>query len=152
MHWLKSTRWFLAALVLTLCVYEVPVDNVIHVDDSGKPWVDTKGFLPRASATCHGLSFTPQPFAKETITVSSTAIGFTSATYAPAGALRASVAYITIETNSIRFWSDGSTPTAAVGHPAPAGQAIEVCGVPAINQFLMIRQSADATASVTYFR
>lgn len=106
---------------------------------------------PTARATCSGLSYTPGPFAYEAITVSNVAIGFTSATYAPAAG-RASVAYVSIESNPISFTSDGTTPTAAIGHQVTAGQQIEVCGVPAVNQFRMIRTGSDATAKVTYFR
>lgn len=108
---------------------------------------------PEAHATCHGFSFSPQPFAYESITVSTVSIGFTLATYAPAGQLQASVAYITTETNPIRFRSDGGAPTAAEGHLAAASSQIEICGVPAVAAFRMIRQgAADATAKVTYFR
>lgn len=110
------------------------------------------GFDSKADATCHGLSYTPQPFAKEKIIVSSASLGFTSATYAPTGEPAAAYAYVTIETNSIRIQSTGADPTATDGHLIAANQAFEVCGVPAVRNLRMIRVTADATAQATYFR
>lgn len=106
---------------------------------------------PSAQANCSIIGM-PAAFAFETITVSSTGIGFTAATYAPATGPQAMMALITIETNAIRFRSDGTAPTAAIGHPVSAGSTIEVCGTANVRNFLMIRQSADASASVSYFR
>lgn len=108
---------------------------------------------PEAKATCQGFSFSPQPFAFEQITVSNSAIGFTTATYAPTGQLPASLAYITLETNPIRFRNDGTNPTASVGHLVNPAQTIEVCGTLAVSQMRMIRQgAADGTAMVSYLR
>lgn len=105
-----------------------------------------------AEATCHGFGSSPQPFAYESITVSSASIGFTSATYAPAGQTAASVALVTTETNPIRFRSDGTAPTSSEGHLAAASSQIEVCGAAAVANFRMIRTGSDATAKVTFFR
>lgn len=107
---------------------------------------------PRAHANC-GPTNSPGVFAFETITVSTVSIGFTAATYAPSGQDQASAALISLETNPIRFRSDGTDPTAAVGHPAVAGQTIEVCGAPNVRKFRMIRSgAADGSATVSYFR
>lgn len=98
-----------------------------------------------------GCTFSAQPFAYEAITVSSTSIGFTSATYNPAEG-QASQALITIETNPIRFRGDGTAPTATEGHVINPGQMIDVCGSLAVRNFRMIRTGSDATARVTYLR
>lgn len=90
-------------------------------------------------------------YAQETITVSTTSIGFTSALITQ-GAGDAQLASVSIETNAIRFFGNGSTPTASVGHPVAAGSTITVCGQANIKNFRMIRQSADATATVSYYR
>lgn len=55
-------------------------------------------------------------FAHETITVSTTSIGLTVATFAPGGGqLPAECAVATVETDNIRFWTDGSAPTSSAG-------------------------------------
>lgn len=102
-------------------------------------------------ASC-GRPDSPGVFAFETITVSSASIGFTSATYAPTGQTPAFAALVTIETNSVRFRSDGTAPTASVGHIVTANQTIEVCGTDNVKNFRMIRVGSDASATVSYFR
>lgn len=103
------------------------------------------GIVAEAAAVC---SRPTGARAFETITVSTTSLRLTAAT--SAGSLGA---LVTIETNPIRYRFDGTAPTAAVGHLAPIGQAIEVCGGDNIRNFRMIRQgAADATATVSYFR
>ena len=102
-----------------------------------------------AQATCQGIG-TVVPYAFESITVSSTAIGFTTATAFPAGQAPL-MAVVTTETNPIRFRADGSNPTAAEGHLVAASSTIEVCGKAAMTNFKMIRTSADATAKVTFY-
>lgn len=91
------------------------------------------------------------PMGYEEITVSTTAIGFTSATVATATA-SASYAYVYVGTNSIRWRDDGVNPTAAVGQPAAAADRVEVCGVKAVRTIKFIRQSADATLFVSYYK
>ena len=107
-----------------------------------------------AGAVCNGLVSQPvTAFAFETITVSTTSIGFTASLAYPTGAdAQSVVAIVTTETNSIRFRTDGIAPTASVGHLVVAGSTIEVCGLPAAKAFRMIRASADATISATYYR
>lgn len=108
---------------------------------------------PEAKATCVGYSFSPSPFAFETLTVSTVSLAFTSATYAPAGAPAANVALVTLETNPIRFRNDGTAPTASIGHLVSPGQSVEVCGILAVSQMRMIRQgAADGTVMITYLR
>lgn len=106
---------------------------------------------PDARATCAvGSSYAA--FAHETITVSTTAVGFNSALYDQAAG-QATAALVSVETNAIRFFSDGTiNPTASVGHPLAAASSAEVCGFANVKNWRMIRQSADATVTVSYFR
>lgn len=105
----------------------------------------------QAHAICQGPVAELDVIGYESITVSSTAIGFTAGTYAPAGRPAAVYAYVTTETNSIRFRADGVPPTSSEGHLVAAPGAFEVCGTPAIINLSMIRASADATAKATYY-
>lgn len=98
-----------------------------------------------------GQNFVPVAFAKETITVSSTAIGLTKATYNPAASGRtALVAFMTVAADNIRVWFDGSIPTATVGHLITSGSGLMICSAD-LPKFLAIRQTTDATVSVTYY-
>lgn len=106
---------------------------------------------PQAQATCLGTG-TYNGYAHETITVSTTALGFNSVLYEQASG-NASSALVAVETNAIRWFADGTiAPTTTVGFPAAAGSNIEICGFSNIKNFRMIRQSADATITVQYFR
>ena len=91
------------------------------------------------------------PMGYEEIAVSTVAIGFTAATIRTA-TTAANYAYVFVGTNAIRWRDDGSNPTAAVGQPAAAGERIEVCGLKAVSAIKFIRQSADATLFVSYYR
>jgi len=106
-----------------------------------------------AMAVCNGLlDRSVMPFAFETITVSTASIGFTAGTAFPSGDIPSVMAIATTETNSLRFRADGLAPSATVGHLVTAGQTIEVCGTQAMRTFRMIRASADATVSVSFYR
>lgn len=100
---------------------------------------------PAAWADCQGQSSTPQTFASEKITVSSTGLGFTASIFS--GAVRA---YCSVETDSIRFLVQ-VVPTATTGVLVPAGSYLEVCGTD-ISRTLMIRVTADATINCIYQR
>lgn len=87
-------------------------------------------------------------FATETLTIGATAIGFTVATMAAAKA--ASVGQI--ETASIRWWDDGTTPTATTGHKVDAGQLLCVYGS-ALGRWKAIAVTAtSATAPVSFYK
>jgi hypothetical protein len=92
------------------------------------------------------------PAGFETITVSNTSIGFTAASAYPTGGPAADMAVVDVESNAIRYRSDGIAPTATVGNPIAAATTFTVCGAPAIKAVRFIRQSADATLSVSYYR
>jgi len=92
------------------------------------------------------------PYAFEQIAVSSTALGFTSATFEPPGGSVPAMAVVKVETNAIRSRADGLNPTATVGLPWGASEAFTVCGQGTMRAVRFIRQSADATLSVEYYR
>lgn len=79
--------------------------------------------------------------AYEAITVSNTAIGFTSVAY--------NYALVTVETDSIRFRVDGTDPTSSEGHKLDPGDTVELLGGNAILYFRAIRTSSDATIRVS---
>lgn len=91
-------------------------------------------------------------FAYEDITVSSTAIGCTTATIAPTTHGPAHRAFITTETDSIRWTVDGTTPTSSKGHLSYAGEAIEIEGIANVAAFRAIRVTTNATLRVSYAR
>lgn len=93
----------------------------------------------------------------ESITVSTTAIGFTAAKLAPvAGAYagkKAEAALVTVETQPLRFRADGANPTAAEGHVLIAGdERYWYWGYHDLAKVKFIRKDAsDATVKVSYF-
>lgn len=99
----------------------------------------------RADYPCPGMNSIMVPLGKETLTVSNTAVSLTPPT---TGTLQ--FASIWVETNPIRFWDDGSVPTASTGTPVAANSGINVCGA-AISTFKAIRTGADATLTIRYY-
>ena len=92
------------------------------------------------------------PMGFEQITVSTVSIGFTATLAYPTGGITADMAQITIETNAARYRDDGIAPTTTVGYPIAVGNSYMVCGLQAIKQARFIRQSADGTLNVSYYR
>jgi hypothetical protein len=97
-----------------------------------------------------------QAFAYETLTVSTTALSLTAATYAPSDANtkgKAQKAIITANDQPARFRYDSGTPTASVGHKLAAGETIVLYGITNITNFRVIREGAtDVNLAVTYER
>lgn len=88
------------------------------------------------------------PFAHESIVVSSTAVGFTLTNRGGAQA-----AYVTTQSQELRYTVDGTTPTSTDGHAAAATSTFWVFGREAIRDFRAIRTGgSDATIKVTYYR
>ena len=83
--------------------------------------------------------------AYESITVSSTAVILTVATYGPRP-----YAFITVEDNSIRFRLDGTAPTASEGHLANPGDIIHLRNHDQLEDFKAIRTGADAVIKCAY--
>jgi len=90
----------------------------------------------------------------ETITVSSTAIGFTATKIKPTTGdfkgMTAVEAFFTVETAQIRFRCDGTDPTSSVGHLLSSGDSVTIRGKNNVNNFKAIRVSSDATIQVSY--
>lgn len=108
----------------------------------------------------------------ETLTVSSTAKALTASKYSrtigtaatsPTGAgldspvnsldrQTARRAFVTVDTQPIRAYFDGTTPDGSNGHYFAAGDSFELTDQSQIVNFLAYRaSSADATVVVTYF-
>ncbi len=59
-------------------------------------------------------------------------------------------AFITCAAASIRFWVDGTVPTASTGHHLNPGDTLELFGTTELTRFRAIRQnSSNATLSVS---
>jgi hypothetical protein len=87
------------------------------------------------------------PFDHETLTVAATAVGLTTATY-----LDAIRAEMTLETGQIRYWSDGTDPTATVGRIVEIGNIIILNSAAQIANFNAIRiGTASGKLSIEYF-
>jgi len=98
---------------------------------------------------CYTISFAP--FAYESVTVSSTAVGLPSAsTYSSYRLLKA---YITVEDAGVRWRIDGTAPTAIEGHLLNSGDTLSLEDPVSIANFKAIRSTTtDAKLRVTYFR
>lgn len=88
----------------------------------------------------------PKFIAFEKITVGSTAVGLTAATYAGA-----TVAEVTFETAAVRVRRDGTAPTAETGTPFFDKDVLLLTSSDQIAKFKAIRSGAtDATIQVAY--
>jgi hypothetical protein len=118
-----------------------------------------------AQAPAPMIGQTGDVFAFEAITVSTVAIGFTTATYAPTGGIPARQAFCTVAVDEIRYRvinGDGTgLPTSTVGHyqlssaTSNASYSFYVHGANNVRLFRMIRDSAaggDAMVSCSYSR
>lgn len=107
--------------------------------------------MPHADAQQNECGTGPSvPFANETLTVSTTALPLTSTVYNPAGGPKANQALISVNTEEIRIWADGTVPTASNGIILVAGQTILVCAL-SLPKIRMIRDDAqDAEVAIQY--
>lgn len=93
--------------------------------------------------------------ARERITVTNTAVGFTAATYKPTSGdfkgIPAQIAKCHVETADIRYRKDGTDPTAAVGRIVYETGEFSIQGSQNIKKFSAIRTgSTSATLDVEY--
>ena len=126
--------------------------------------------MAEAFATPVGLGGPMNAINHEAITVSSTAVGFTTSetlqtvtkdggsTVNVGGAFtgatvttRAKAALVTVETQSVRVTLDGTTATTTVGHLLAAGDALLIHGTDCIRKARFIAVTTDATIQVTFF-
>ena len=92
---------------------------------------------------------------EEKITVSTVAIGFTSAKILPTSGDYINVpcreVFVTCEDADIRFWLSGTSPTASLGHLLRAGESLTIKHQSDISNFLAIKDDAvDANIFATY--
>ena len=90
----------------------------------------------------------------EAITVAATAIGFTATKILPTSGdwsgVKCEEAFCTLETDSVRWTVDGTTPTASVGHLMVAGESLTLESRSDITNFRAIKVTNDASLKVTY--
>jgi hypothetical protein len=101
-------------------------------------------------------------YARERITVSTTAVGFTTSTLENwqthtenqvAKDHKASVVLITVVTNGIYYTTDGTTPSASAGNELTTGDQLTLSGFQKLKDFRAIRNSgSDATVEVFYYK
>lgn len=98
------------------------------------------------------------PFARERITISSSALPLTASVYDDHSASvladrrHALAARITVYTNSIYWTEEGTTPSASAGDTGAAGDIIYLETYEAIKKFKAIRVTGDAPIEVVYYR
>ena len=92
-------------------------------------------------------------FAFEALAVSTTAVAFTAATYAPTTGTPAVMAKCSVETAAVRYRLDGTDPTATVGEVLEPGDELAVWGTMDIRSIRFIRRDGvDATLSTHFYR
>ena len=96
-------------------------------------------------------------FAFEQLTISTSVVPLTSTKYTAGqtdqGSRRlARMAYVTVDSNPIRYTMDGTTPSASIGHAVAAAGGFWLEGESTIRNFKAIRSGAsDAVINVSYF-
>ncbi len=91
------------------------------------------------------------PYASERLVVSSVAVGPTAAKLVAANNDACAMVMVTIEDADVRYWIDGSNPTASAGHRLFVGDIREFVG-PAASRLKFIRVgSTDGVVQITYF-
>lgn len=94
-------------------------------------------------------------FSSEKLTVSSTAVGFTSAKIAPSSTrpdLNASIATCSVEADDLRWLATTETPTATTGTLQKKDLVFHIYGYTNIKQFRAIRVTTDVTLNCQYGR
>ena len=91
----------------------------------------------------------------EKLTVSSTAVGLTSTKYDQRSTtnqpnIQAEFALVSVETDALRYRTDGTDPDATTGHKLEAGDELLLSGANDIQRFRAIRVTTDATIQVSY--
>lgn len=114
------------------------------------------------STTVHGQTNTTTRFfftyAKETLTISNTALPFTASKVQSPTIPANSAAFVTFTVNcasgttcALRFWTDGSTPTSSQGLRAPYGTIVQIYNHTDISNFKAIREtSVDVILDIQY--
>ena len=91
-------------------------------------------------------------FAGETLTVSSTALGFTSTVAYPPGVQPAILAVCNVRGDVLSATDTGVVPTSSVGAQWAVGSTFSVCGVNNVKRWRGIRVTNDVTLYCEYSR
>jgi hypothetical protein len=97
-------------------------------------------------------------FDKEKLTVSNSVKVLTNSVYnptvtgRPSSQTRADYALITVETDCLRYWPNGSSPTTTDGHKVCDGGTFFIYSYNNILNLKMIRVTNDVTIQVSYYR
>lgn len=93
------------------------------------------------------------PIGKQVISTlnNTVAQGLTLPTSADGVTVIAKRARISVETQAIRYYETGDTPTSSDGHPVAAGVTFFVEGANALIKFSAIGQAASAKLTITYY-
>lgn len=91
------------------------------------------------------------PIGKQILTVSSSPVGFTFPVSPQVRAAFVALEYITVQTDFVRFWVDGSVPTGLEGIILYSGDTVEFTNVDMINKFLTIAHGNDMQMMIEYF-
>jgi hypothetical protein len=105
------------------------------------------------------IIYPPLPSSFEQLAVAASPVPFTASKYSYKGTTgdtqkrprQANLARVTVETASIRYTVDGTTPTSSVGHLVASGTTFDVFGWDAIKAFRAIQAVGAAQISVTYY-
>lgn len=133
--------WDTAAFTITVSAVGGGDPDPLIEDDADDEIID---ILERY----YPMGFAPRTFATGKATVSSTALGLASFGFTNAQIARAENIRVSVESNAVRYRTDGTAPTAATGEPLAAGATRRVWGYADASRFQVIRQSSDATVTV----
>ena len=89
----------------------------------------------------------------ESISVTGTAVGFTTETLKPTGDRSMKGVYVTVETAEVRFRLDGTNPTSTVGHLLQVGDILRLDNISDMANARFIRTGATSgLLMVSYLR
>jgi hypothetical protein len=90
-------------------------------------------------------------FAVEALSVAGTAVGFTSGTYEPSTGQPAVVALVQCQVAAVRYRTDGTDPTAAIGKSLEIGDELAVCGKSNLDSIRFISRDGGTATLATEF-
>jgi len=116
-------------------------------------WLLSQAPAQAQGFACPGQNGPYVNYAREVLTISSTALPFTATVYQPSGAPPPLAATVTLETNPIRISTNGVPPTATVGTlwTNATNTRFLVCGEANVKRYLAIRTGSDASTTIEYW-
>lgn len=61
------------------------------------------------------------------------------------------IAIVSVESNGVRYRTDGTLPTATVGMPIASGSSVILCGLDILTNFTVISQAGTATVNMDFY-